>query len=120
MSGMHRATGRALDGIEHLRQSIADILWTPVGSRVERRSYGSLLPELIDHPDNGATRVRLYAATAGALMRWEPRLRISRVALDRGTDPGQITLGLEGLYVPGTGPAQVLSLRVPLQIRAAV
>ena len=44
----------------------------------------SLLPELIDQPDNGTTRVRMCAATAGALMRWEPRLRVSRITLERG------------------------------------
>lgn len=120
MTGMSRTTGQALDGIDHLRQSIADIIFTPVGTRIARREYGSLLPELLDHPDNGATRVRLFAATAGALMRWEPRLRISRVSIEREGTPGQLTVGLEGLYIPEAGPTQVLSVRVPLQLRAAV
>ena len=43
-SGMHRTTGAGLSGIEHLRQSIADILTTPLGTRLQRRTYGSLLP----------------------------------------------------------------------------
>lgn len=73
MSGLNQRSGRAVDGVEHLRQSVADILTTPIGSRIARRTYGSLLPELVDQPDNGATRVRIFAATAGALMRWEPR-----------------------------------------------
>ena len=34
---MNRNTGRAVAGLEHLRQSVADILTTPVGSRVMRR-----------------------------------------------------------------------------------
>ena len=80
---MNRNTGRAVTGLEHLRQSVADILTTPVGSRVMRRDYGSLVPELIDQPDNEATQVRLFSAVAGALMRWEPRLRLSRVATAR-------------------------------------
>ena len=64
---MNRHTGRAITGLEHLRQSVGDILSTPIGSRVMRREYGSLVPELLDHPDNDATRVRLNAAVAGAL-----------------------------------------------------
>ena len=119
MSGLNRTTGRALDGPEHLSQSIADILTTPIGSRVMRRSYGSHLPELIDQPDNGTTRVRLYSATAGALMKWEPRLRLSRVRLFSGARPGQVLLDIEGLYTPPGQRSSVLELRVPLQMGAA-
>jgi phage baseplate assembly protein W len=119
MSGMNRVTGKVLEGIEHLRQSIADILGTALGSRVMRRPYGSLWLELIDQPDNGATRVRLYAATAGALMQWEPRLRLSRVQIF-GTDvPGQVVLDLQGIYSPPGQRRSVLSMRVPVQVGAA-
>lgn len=82
MLGTHKSTGRAVTGIvEHVRQSIADILTTPLTTRVIRREYGSLLPELIDHPLNEKNILRLYAATATAVMRWEPRFRISRISL---------------------------------------
>lgn len=119
MLGMHRATGAPLDDDDHLRQSIADILMTPIGSRVMRREYGSLLPELIDHPLNGATIVRLYAATALALMRWEPRIRLSAVRVQTG-DAGRVTLELEGSRTDrGTAPGDVLTLTVPLRTGAA-
>lgn len=117
--GMQASTGVAINGVDHLMQSIHTILTTPVGSRVMRRNFGSLLPELIDQPDNAATRVRVFAAVAGALMRWEPRLRISRVQLASGSTPGQAELVLDGTYVPSDGPQQLLALRVPLQARAA-
>lgn len=81
MMGMDARTGRALSGDAHLAQSIADILATPIGTRLMRRDYGSRLPDLIDAPANAATRVQLYAATATALMRWEPRITVKRVAL---------------------------------------
>ena len=48
MMGMHATTGRSLTGLGHLRQSVTDILTTPMGSRVQRRRYGSEVPELID------------------------------------------------------------------------
>lgn len=117
--GMSATTGAALADIAHLRQSVATILFTPVGSRVMRRSFGSLLPELIDQPDNAATRVRLFAAVAGALMRWEPRLRISRVQLASGATPGTAELVLDGTYVPTDGPQQLLALRLPIHLQGA-
>ena len=118
MPGMSSTTGRTLDGMDHLRQSISDILTTPVGTRIERRNYGSLLPTLIDHPDNGATRVRIYAAVASALMKWEPRLHLSRVQLASGPAAGRATLDLSGEYLAPTGSRPV-NLQVALQQRAA-
>ena len=91
-----------------------------IGSRLARRTYGSLLPELIDHPDNGATRVRIFAATAGALMRWEPRLKVSRVRVAEGTRQGQLIVELEGTYKPLKGDQRSLALTVPLQLRASL
>ena len=80
MSGMHNGNGQRIDDeLEHIRQSVRDILTTPLGSRVMRRDYGSLIPELIDQPLNDATLLRAYAATVIALTRWEPRIRITVV-----------------------------------------
>ncbi|MCJ7475671.1 MAG: baseplate assembly protein W, partial [Wolbachia endosymbiont of Homalodisca vitripennis] len=50
MKGMDAKTGKALEEIDHLKQSIIDILTTPVNSRIMRRSYGSRLLELVDKP----------------------------------------------------------------------
>jgi len=116
MIGMSAGTGRAIEGNAHLAQSIADILTTPIGSRVMRREYGSQLPDLIDAPFNDATRLQAYAATAMALMRWEPRIRLSRVQLSLGDRPGQAVLDLEGTRTDSNEP---LSLRVPLALGAS-
>lgn len=113
---MDRTTGCHITGMEHLKQSIADILTTPLGSRLERRTYGSLLPGLIDAPDNAVTRLRCYAAIASALMKWEPRLRVTRIALESGDQPGRATVTLEGEYRP-TGRA--VGLSATLQMRGA-
>ncbi|MBB5612003.1 hypothetical protein HDE71_001000 [Janthinobacterium sp. S3M3] len=87
MMGMNASTGRSLTGLAHLRQSIADILTTPIGSRIRRRRYGSEVPELIDQPLSEATQLRIYAATAFALRRWEPRLSLSNVQLNLSRPP---------------------------------
>ena len=114
MNGMS-TTGKAISGLDHLRQSIADILTTPIGTRVMRRDYGSLLPSLIDQPQNNATTVRLYSAITSALMRWEPRIRLSRVSIEH-TAAGKSTLTLEGENIE-SGEQTVL--QVPLQLGAA-
>lgn len=115
---MSAATGRAIDGEAHLRQSIADILTTPIGTRVMRRDYGSLLPELIDQPFNGATRVRVYGATATAISRWEPRLRLTRVQLEPGEMPGSFVLDLEGRRTDVAGATDYTRLTLPLRFRS--
>lgn len=96
MLGIDKATGQKLDGNAHLAQSIGDILSTPLGTRVMRRDYGSMLFDLIDQPINGATRLLLYGATAIALQRWEPRLRLKRIAIGLGQQPGELVIALEG------------------------
>lgn len=116
MIGLAATTGRTITGAAHLAQSIADVLTTPIGSRVMRREYGSLLPDLIDAPFNDATRLQAYAAAAMALMRWELRIRLSRVQLSQGAVAGQVVLDLEGTIIDSNEP---LSLRVPLSLGAA-
>lgn len=118
MIGMDAATGRALSGLEHLSQSIADILTTPLGSRVMRRDYGSLLPELICQPFNDATKLRLYGATALALMRWEPRIRLIRVQLYQGATAGAFTLELDFALVDQMQPSDHSRLTIPLRYRS--
>lgn len=99
MYGISASTGRKLGGIDHLRQSIRDILTTPIGSRVMRRDYGSGLFELIDAPYSPATKLAIIAATAEALMTWEPRIEVEDVVL-RTYEPGHIVIDLTGRYLP--------------------
>ncbi|MCG8637054.1 MAG: GPW/gp25 family protein [Desulfobacterales bacterium] len=97
--GMNAATGKNLTGQEHLRQSIGDILGTPIGTRVMRREYGSRLPDLIDNPMSPELNVDIFAATAEAIDRWEPRYRLSRVQVAEVT-AGELVLDLFGIYMP--------------------
>lgn len=79
MTWFDRATGERITEAEDIRQSINDILTTPLGSRISRRTYGSRLYDMIDQPANRANRVLLYSAVATALLRWEPRIELKRV-----------------------------------------
>lgn len=99
MDGIDANTGKRLGGLAHLRQSITDILTTPIGSRVMRREYGSRLPRLIDAPMNNSTLLDLYAATAEAIRRWEPRFKVESVQAV-SADVGRVELQIYGEYLP--------------------
>lgn len=95
MRGVDAATGRPIEGEAHLRQSVIDVLSTPLGSRVLRRDYGSTLPGLLGRPVNLGFPARVKAASLEALARWEPRVAWRRVGL-RVRAPGWVELDLYG------------------------
>jgi phage baseplate assembly protein W len=113
---MNRQTGGAITTLEHIRQSIADILTTRIGSRVMRREYGSQLVDLIDQPGNPATRLLAYAAIAMAVMRWETRIRISRVQLTNASLAGQFELTVEATLIDSN---EQQSISIPLSMGAS-
>lgn len=73
---MNERNGRHISLIDHVHQSIRNILFTRIGTRVEREEYGSLLPELLDMPLTDITLLRCNAAVILAIARWEPRYQI--------------------------------------------
>jgi len=99
--GMNRDTGEAITDIEHIRQSVRDILITPEGCRLARRDYGSMLSAMIDWPQNDATKLQVMAATYTALSRWEPRIRLASVNITRNTD-GSMQVDLSGQRADGS------------------
>lgn len=112
MSGMDVSTGRRLSGKAHLQQSIRDVLITPLGSRIQRRDYGSLLPDLIDQPLTDALALQAKAAVVMALTQWEPRIRINQVQLAISVKAGQADLELAVTRLD-TGTADRISTSVP-------
>lgn len=109
--GMNRATGLSLSDAEHISQSVRDILITPVGSRIMRREYGSLLSALIDQPDNAALRLQIMSACYMAILKWEPRIRLTAITFE-STTAGDLFVDITGVRtVPGGAP---LSLTIPL------
>ena len=97
--GMNRETGKPEEGIEHLRQSVRDILSTRIGTRVMLRDYGSNVPDLVDLPMNRSTIAAIRAEIISALNNWEPRLKVTRVNLTEAT-AGSITFDLYLTYLP--------------------
>lgn len=91
---MNRHTGTPMTRPDHIAQSVGDILTTPIGTRVLNRDYGSELFDLVDSPANAVGRLRLLAATADAIARWEPRVTLDAASLSVSAD-GAATLTLE-------------------------
>ena len=116
MTAMDRRTGKPIGPDAHLAQSIGDILATPVGSRVMRRDYGSQLPDLVDAPLNPATRLLVFAASAIAIRRFEPRVAVRKfgLLLDAAA-PGAATLTIEGQRTDLDTPDRRVFLSIPLR-----
>lgn len=95
-TGINADTGKAMTGADHLKQSIRDILTTRIGTRIMRRDYGSRLPELVDNPMSELLKAELFAESAEALARWEPRFRLDRVYLESASAEGRMVIGIEG------------------------
>ncbi|WP_133624832.1 GPW/gp25 family protein [Erwinia sp. LJJL01] len=107
-SGMQRDSGLQLTDIDHIRQSVRDILLTPQGSRVMRRDYGSLLSALLDQPQNETLRLQIMSACYMALLRWEPRITLDSIRYQLGFD-GSMEVALSGARNQST-----FSLSIPV------
>ncbi|MEX0738172.1 MAG: GPW/gp25 family protein [Pseudohongiella sp.] len=105
---MNAATGRTLAGTQHIGQSIGKILNTPLGSRVMRRDFGSVIPALIDQPLTPATVLRLYSAAVVAIQQWEPRVKVGSVNRNIGKS-GEFILDIS-LTRADTGESDVVQI----------
>ena len=94
--GMNRQTGLSLSEAEHIRQSVRDILVTPIGSRVMRRDYGSLLAAMIDRPQSPALRLQIMAACYSAIQKWEPRISLTAITFERSENDGTLYVDITG------------------------
>ncbi|HBR5116500.1 TPA: GPW/gp25 family protein [Klebsiella pneumoniae] len=108
--GMNRATGERISDVDHISQSIGDILRTPVGSRVMRREYGSLLSQMTDQPQTPALELQIMAACYMAILKWEPRVRLTGITTARQFN-GQMVVEVTG-QITDTGES--LSLTLPV------
>ncbi|EPI0348595.1 hypothetical protein HUQ87_001414 [Neisseria gonorrhoeae] len=54
--------GRGQDTLAHIAQSIRNILFTRIGTRLMREEYGSFIPDLIDMPAGHAAIALIHQA----------------------------------------------------------
>ena len=77
-------TGRQISLYDHIRQSVENILFTRIGTRLMREEDGSLLPELIDMPITPALLLQCRTAVVVAIARWEPRIDVETTTVSAG------------------------------------
>lgn len=95
-TGMNPDNTGLLTDTDHLWNSVRDVLVTPLASRVMRRDYGSLIPDLLDEPQNEVTRLQCMSAAVIALARWEPRIALNGINISYGND-GAVIAELVGI-----------------------
>jgi len=94
MSGVTTDGRLSQDEVEHIRQSVQDILLTLPGERIMRRDYGSWLRALVDAPLDPITIMDIRAASIGAISRWEPRILVEEVEPVEVDASGQVTFAI--------------------------
>lgn len=107
MPGMDAQTGKALTGLDHVRQSVRTILSTPVGSRVARREFGSRVPALLGGPLDGQRIADIQAAAIEALERFEKRLRVTSARAESVSAEGAVRILVRGTYIPDGSEAAI-------------
>lgn len=108
--GLSRTDGRTLTDADHISQSLGDILRTPIGSRVMRRDYGSLLSAMLDQPQTPVLALQIKVACYMAILKWEPRITLTSITTERQMD-GKMIVNLTGQHAD-TGES--LSLTLPV------
>jgi phage baseplate assembly protein W len=112
--GTHRDTGERITGIDDVRQSVAEIMRTPLRSRPMRPEFGTDLLGIVDQPMNAAGRALVAGRTVDAIAKFEKRISITKSSITT-TAEGEVEVLAEG-EVAGA-ETQVTS--APLAIPAA-
>jgi len=85
--------------VKSVLQNIRVILTTPKGSDVHRPDFGSELYRFIDQPLTALTAGKIKAYIVEEIERWEPRVKVKEVKLDRRLERTKIELllAIEGV-----------------------
>ncbi|MGW8784359.1 GPW/gp25 family protein [Streptomyces sp. NPDC055796] len=86
-------------GAAAIRQSIETVLDTEPGERVMRPTFGCGLRRHLMAPDTPATRTAIAAEIAEALTAWEPRIRVTEVAVTPGEEPALVWIDIAYVHL---------------------
>ena len=102
------------EGEANVRESIAIILKTEAGERVQLADFGAGLGRYLFEPNNPATHVRIAAAIEDSLRSWEPRIALDDVTV--APDPVDATAAIATVAyrLVATGAAERTSVSIPL------
>jgi phage baseplate assembly protein W len=91
-------------GDELVRQSIEAILDTEPGERIMLPTFGCGLRRYLMAPNTTATRSAMAEDITEALGRWEPRIRVTNVAVTAGEDAALVWIEISFVRVADQRP----------------
>lgn len=98
--GIDRETGASIENWSHVLQSLHDIFVTPIGARIMREWYGSLLPKALGRNITRDEILPVMASITAAIEQWEPRFAITSIAIDGDPRAGHLRFRIYGKYRP--------------------
>jgi len=120
MNYISRHTGEAITELEHVKESIVDILTTAKTTRVRLMEYGTNIYQMLDRPINRELISDLRMEIAEAIDRWEPRVTLNEVKLDlTSIEEGVLYVSLTCTYKPTGGRVEFNSLELKYRRIAA-
>ena len=103
-------TGQTVTEARHIEQSIQTILFTVIGTRIQRRGFGSYLFDLIDAPLTPRSQQLIMAVVADAIVRWEKRIKMTGTSITINADGSLTVTAKTARYtIPSINPASDLS-----------
>lgn len=107
-NGMDRETGKPLTGLPYLRQRLADVINTPVGSLVGARHFGSRIHEMVDRNVDRRFHMEAYVRLAEAIN--NPANGLNDLLLSEMTakrlDNNQVEFGIYGVLISTGNPIE--------------
>lgn len=80
--------------LNSIMQNVRIILTTPRGTDIHRPDFGSNLHLFIDQPMTTITRGKIMAEIADAIEKWEPRVKVSNLSLNKSYERLLISIEL--------------------------
>ena len=95
------------EGAEKVAQSIRIIIDTEPGERIMRPSFGCGLRRYLMRPNTSATRALIRHDVERGLAAFEPRIRVTEVAVDAGDDPALVLIRIAYVHERDNRPGNL-------------
>jgi len=95
-------------GMERIRQSIEQILDTEPGERIMLPEFGCGLQRYLMEPNTLTTRSAMQHDISDALGRWEPRIRLTDVAVTAREDPSLVWIEIAYVRLSDLRPDNIV------------
>jgi hypothetical protein len=95
-------------GPDKVQQSIRIILETEPGERIMRPTFGCGLRRYLMRPNSGATRALIRHDVELALGAFEPRVRVTELAVEPGDDPSLVLIRIAYVHARDDRPGNLV------------